>query len=95
MTKGHLDQEAQHLQTIKIQDTNQYFQSIRKNISQLKTNKLANSSFKIFLENFIQEDAFPKSLTLNAKSNHVIYSVIKCTPKEMGYIDLTGCFPYH
>ena len=42
----------------------------------------------------IHLDAFPPSDTPNKRTNQVIYNLISISPKERGYVDLTGRFPY-
>ena len=94
MTKGHLHQEAQHLQSTKQHEKNDYLQNIKANIARLRTKYGPNKSFKLLLENDIKADAFPVSPTPNIKTNHVIYALIESSAKGMGYIDLTGKFPF-
>jgi hypothetical protein len=93
---GHLHQEAQGLQSTKPKDyEKEYIANVRKNIARLKalsTDKVPDMK-KLLLDD-IAVDAFPKSPSPNNKTNAVIYSIIEQNPKNIGYIDLTGRFPY-
>ena len=92
--KSHLHQESQHLQSTKPHDTDMYLKNIKRNIARLKNSVSNNQSLKGLLANDIAADAFPLSPTPNTKTSDVLYTLIESSPKGIGYIDLTGRFPY-
>ena len=94
MTKGHLHQELQHLQSTKQPDINIYMKNIYRKVARLKIKMSKNVNFRDPLEKGIKEDAFPSSLSPNVKTNDVIYLLLESSSAGMGYIDLTGRFPF-
>ena len=92
-TKGHLHQESQHLQSTKPADYDTYIKNIKNNIARLQ-GKIKNPNIELQLKKDIESDAFPDSPSPNVKANQVVYLVCSSAPKDMGYIDLTGRFPY-
>ena len=89
---GHMHQEKQHLQSTK-NHTSDYITNIRRNLQKLK-NIDSKKDIKTLLMDDIAKDAFPPSPTPNTKSNQVIYTLLRSEPKNIGYIDLTGKFPF-
>ena len=66
---------------------------IKKNIMRLKTALPEGKSFKKVLEIDILADDFPPSNLQNKKTNNVIYAIHN-NKESLGYMDLTGRFPY-
>ena len=52
------------------------------------------TNVKRILEEDIATDAFSPSPALNIKTNGVCYFLVEHNQKGMGYINLTGRFPY-
>ena len=55
---------------------------------------LPSSNINLQLNADIDQDAFPDSPSPNEKTNNVVYMLYSSSSKGMGYIDLTGRFPY-
>ena len=89
-----MHQESQGLQSTKQIDSYSNIENINWNTARLKGNIPLVSSIKKLSENDIKTDAFPLSPVPNIKSNDICYLLIRNSKKEIGYIDLTGCFPY-
>ena len=92
-------QERQKLRSTKETETKyeDYIQKIKRNINKMKTNfnekDTPNSNFGETIIQDILQDAFPVSDEPNEKTQEVIYSLFE-SDKELGYMDLTGRFPY-
>ena len=93
-TRGHLHQESQHLQSTMKPNTSAYLQNIKRNIARLKSSIKGTVNLHSILEKYIKDDAFPFSSSPNTKTHAVIYTLIESSSKGIGYIDLTGHFPY-
>ena len=93
--KGYLNQERKYLQSTKSHqpDYKKYIESIKYNIKRLRTSLPDGVSFTDTLKKDIFEDAFPPPQENNIKTNVVIYDLIHTKP-GLGYMDLTGRFPY-
>ena len=89
-----MHQEAQGLQSTKVIDNEIYLKNIKRNIARLKRNVPKDSNIKDLLEDDITKDAFPLSPTPNIQTNDVCYFLTETSPKDIGYIDLTGRFPH-
>ena len=94
--KSHLHQESQGLQSTKHTnlDNDNYINTIRKNIARLKSKLKKDTNLSSLIKNDIELDAFPPSPSPNVKTHDVCYIIIPSTPKGIGYIDLTGRFPF-
>ena len=94
-SKGHISQERQKLQSTQQNNLNyhDYISKIKRNIKNLKKNLPSDKSLSEALTEDILKDAFPVSDTPNIKTQEVLYAVFE-TNKELGYMDLTGRFPY-
>ena len=91
-TFGHLHQERQHLQSTK-NTTSDYLDNIKRNIQRLK-NSNNRVDLQTLLTDNIKRDAFPEPPSPNTKTHDIIYILYHQEPKNIGYIDLTGRFPY-
>ena len=98
-SKGHISQERQKLRSTKEKNLNynEYIKRIKQNIERMKKQFNAkenkNKNFTDVIMRDVLHDAFPVSDKPNVKTHEVLYSMFE-SDKELGYMDLTGRFPY-
>ena len=107
-SKGHITQERQKLQSTKLKMRIDALKEKRAKDSALLpyTSTLLDihNKFQIMKSNLKQGetledkliilDAFPASDSPNLKTKAVLYSMFEFNEKSMGYMNLTGRFPY-
>ena len=93
--KGHLNQERQGIQSTK--NTHVSYKStiekIRNHVAQLKKNLPTGTTLEDAIRTEIIQDSFPSSDSPNIKTKEVLYAMVDSN-KDLGYMDLTGRFPY-
>ena len=92
-TLGHQRHDAQGLHSTKLPFSLNP-EEIKTRLEQLKKDAPANQDLKTTIQRDIYTDAFPISDMPNKRTNQVIYKLIEVLPKDRGYTDLTGRFPY-